>query len=90
MHSIEGLRNAVTDMESQGQVIVKTSSIKETGEIECLISKLIMSAFASGPSVFDQNTSYSSPYKKKNEEFIYMDFGFDGNYRCIIIDVHKS
>ena len=74
-------------MESQGQVIVKTSRIKETGEIECFISKLMLSALTSGV----MTTSLLPEYiKKKNEEFIYIDFGFEGNYRCIIFDVHKS
>ena len=35
----------------------------------------------SGPPVFDQDPSSSSPYKKKHEEFINIDSGFEGNYR---------
>ena len=39
----------------------------------------------SGPPVFDQDPSSTSPYKKRNEEFINIDSGFDVTYRYLFI-----
>ena len=37
----------------------------------------------SGHPVFDQDPSSTSPYKKRNEEFIDIDSGFDVTYRYL-------